>query len=206
MSWILSIRTDKLIKQWKYLLLFTLILEIVLLCDAYIIPIFLKNYIFNTYPFICLFGTIIVFLLYPEKILDKVHTKKIKIIISIFVYVSVIFFLCFALHDINNILIFDFKKRIKEISIFLLIAIFEELICKKVVYKFLAKKMYPFFAIILSILFFIMNHQFFWENWRWITYLFFGLISFTCYYLYPSIVWSIVFHFLWDLSLLLLKI
>ena len=196
---------EKLIKQWKNLLLVTLILEIVLLVETYIAPVFIKNYNFNTYPFICLFGTILVILLYPEKIIDKFNTKKSKIIISVCVYVIVLLFLCYALSYKKNIILFDLKKYYKDILILFLIAVFEELVCKKVVYQFFSKKMDPFFAIILSILFFVMNHQFFWENWKWVTYLFFGLISFTCYYLYPSIVLTIVFHFLWNLSLLLLR-
>ena len=194
-----------MIKQWKYLLLVTFVLEIMLLFETYILTIIFKNYNFNTYPFICLVGTILVILLYPEKIIDKIHIKKNRIIISIFVYVTVLFFLCYALLYRTDILLIDLNKIYKDIFIILLIAIFEELICKKVVYTFLSKKMNSFFAIILSILFFVINHQFFWENWSWISYLFFGLISFICYFLYPSIVLTISFHFLWNLSLLLLQ-
>ncbi|MBO4640359.1 MAG: CPBP family intramembrane metalloprotease [Treponema sp.] len=194
-----------MIKQWKNLLLVTFILEIVLLIETYIVSIFFKNYNFNIYPFICLFGTILVILFYPEKIIDKIHTKKIRFFLSIFVYVAVLFFLCSILLYGKNILIIDFQKKYEDILIILLIAFFEELICKKVVYKFLSKKMYSIFAIILSIIFFVINHQFFWKNWRWASYLFFGIISFTCYFLYPSIVLSITFHFLWNLSLLLLQ-
>lgn len=199
------IGNNKLIKQWKHLLLGTFILEVVLLFETYIVPIFFKNNNFNTYPFICLFGTIIIIHLYPEKIISKIHTKKINTIISLFIYVTVLLFLCYALLDGKKLHIFDFKQYYKDILVLLLIAIFEELFCKKVVYKFLSNKMNSFFAITLSILFFVINHQFFWQNWRWISYLFFGLISFTCYFLYPSIVLSIIFHFLWNLSLLLLQ-
>lgn len=195
----------KLLKQWKYLLLSITILEIVLLSETYIIPIVFKDYNFNTYPFICVLGTGLIFFLYPEKILDKIKTKKFNIFLSTLIYVATLSFLCYAFFDSENLIIFDIKKHLKTVFIFLFIAIFEELICKKVIFEFLSIKINNFFAIILSIIFFIINHQYFWDNWRWISYFVFASISFTCYFIYPSIFCSIIFHFLYNLILLLFK-